>query len=507
MNTPLRIPHLLGLLAVLLLPVAGRGQDDVATEPPAATGTSATPPNPDENRLLRLNLRGAPLEMVLNYLSEAAGFIIVLETEISGKVDLWSNQPVTRDEALGLLDTALARNGYAALRNGRILTIVSKETALKRDVPVRSGSNPADIPRSDALVTQILPIRYVNAAQLIQNLQPLLPAESTLTANEAGNALILTDTQVNIRRMAEIIRAIDTSSTSATTLRVFALNYADAKELADVIKELIPAPETNNRGGGRGGFPGGFPFGRGGQGGGGNNANTGAATREAASRVVAVADEHSNSLIVNAPDDIMPSIADLVAQLDTNVQDITELRVFRLRYSDPVEMASVLNGLFPDQTQSNAQQNRGQQFRFGGRGGGGQTAATAGSERAKKMGTVMAVPDARTGSVIVSAAKELMPQISDMILQLDSDPSRKQKVFVYDLDNADPIQVQEVLRNLFENQQNANRNNRNAQQQNSALRNRSNQNQNNNRNTGGGFGGAGGGAGTGGGGGAFGRGN
>jgi len=50
-------------------------------------------PAADGEKGLRLNFRGVPLDMVLNYLSDAAGFIIVLDTEVKGKVDVWSNQP------------------------------------------------------------------------------------------------------------------------------------------------------------------------------------------------------------------------------------------------------------------------------------------------------------------------------------------------------------------------------------------------------------------------------
>src|SRR3954467_13072198 len=48
---------------------------------------------------LRFNFRGAPLETVLNYMSEAAGYIIVLNTPVRGTVDMWSSQPVSKDEA------------------------------------------------------------------------------------------------------------------------------------------------------------------------------------------------------------------------------------------------------------------------------------------------------------------------------------------------------------------------------------------------------------------------
>jgi len=493
---------------------------------PVAPDTAATPaPStnaPTASKSLRLNFRNAPLEMVLNYLSDAAGYIIVLDTEVRGKVDVWSNQPVTADEAFSILDTVLSKNGYSAIRNGRTLRIISKDRASRSDIPVRKGPNPADIPRTEEMVTQIIPIRYISATQLTQNLQPLMSSDATMSANEAGNALIITDTQINIHRVAEIIAALDTSSAGATTIKVFALRFADAKELAAVVKELFPSQATGtgaggNQGGNQGfnnfGRFGGFP-GAGGQGGGGNRGGGGGAaaggnTRASASRVTAVADEHSNSLVVNAPDDVMPSIEELVQNVDTNVQDVTELRVFRLRYADPGEMADVLSSLFPDETRSN--DNSRTQVRFGGGpfgafgGGGNRGAATAGadSERAKKKGRVLAVPDQRTSSVIVSAAHDLMGQIGEMVAQLDSNPARKQKVFVYELENADPNQVQEVLNNLFVNSQTSNRNQRSSSAQNSALTTRSTQNTQNSSGrsgtggfgtgTGGGGGGAGGG--------------
>lgn len=477
---------------------------------------------PGSDKMLRLNFRGVPLEMVLNYLSDAAGFIIVLDTEVRGKVDVWSNQPVTQDEALGILDAVLSKNGYSAIRNGRTLTIVSKESAKKRDIPVKSGSNPSNIPKTEEIVTQIIPIRFISASQLTQNLQSLLPSSSELTANEAGNALIMTDTQINIRRITEIIRALDTSIAGATTIKVFPLRFADSKELANVIKELFPAQDSRtgggnntggfggfngfgNRGPGQGGFGGGgFP---GGNFGGGNNAagRTGGAgnNRASASRVVAVADERSNSVIINAPDDVLPEIEELITRVDTSVEDITELRVFRLRYADPSEMSEVLSGLFPDDSRNSdsarSQVRFGGGFGFGGGGGTRTAAAGADSSRAKKKGKVLAIPDQRTSSVIVSAAHELMDQIGEVVAQLDSNPARKQKVFVYDLQNADPQQVQEVLRNLFENQQTQNRNNRSSQNQSSALTTRASQQNNNNNRTTTGFGGGGNGGGGGGG--------
>jgi type II secretory pathway component GspD/PulD (secretin) len=83
---------------------------------PPAAGT-----NNVGDKALRMNFRGVPLEQVLNYMSDAAGFIIVLETQVSGTVDVWSNQPLAQGEAVALLNSVLNKNGYAAIQDGRTL--------------------------------------------------------------------------------------------------------------------------------------------------------------------------------------------------------------------------------------------------------------------------------------------------------------------------------------------------------------------------------------------------
>jgi type II secretory pathway component GspD/PulD (secretin) len=60
------------------------------------------------------------------------------------------------------------------------------------------------------------------------------------------------------------------------------------------------------------------------------------------------------------------------------------------------------------------------------------------------------VSDPRTQSVVVTAPRDAMFQIGEIIAQLDAGSDRKQKVFVYTLENADVQQVEAVLRDLFQ---------------------------------------------------------
>ncbi len=361
--------------------------------PPAVVEAAPAPAAPEtiqtnnlaltDTNLLRLNFRGAPLDTVLNYLSEAAGFIINLEATPRGRVDVWSATAVTREEAMELLDSVLRKNGLAAIRNGRTLTIVNRDEAKIHSIPVKLGSDPQTIPRTDEIVTQILPVRYVEVAQLVKDIQPLVSMQTTITANEAGNSLVITDSQANIRRIAEIIQAIDMGA-----------------------------------------------------------------------------------------------------------EDVTEVHVFRLQYSDPTEMADLLTSLFPDESRSSSQSGQGGFRGFFGRfgppgmmGNSSSSSSTgAQTQRVKRRARVLAVPDPRTASLVVTAAKDLMPQIEDVVKELDSNPARKQSVHVYQLQNADAEEVQQVLQDMFE--RNSTSSNR-RQSQSSTLSNRrtTQENSNNSRNS------------------------
>jgi len=430
---------------------------------PAPTSLEATtrsqPPAPGEGILM--NFQGAALSDVLNYLSEAAGFVIVQEAPVSGTVNIVSKQPLTPDDAVDLVNAVLIEKGFVALRNGRILKIVSRQGAQKRDLPVLTGSNPELIPRKDDMVTQILPLRFGEAAKLVENLQPLLAENATISANDASNAILLTDTQTNIRRVAQIIRALDTSVAGASTIRIFQLQFADAKQLATVVTQLFATTATGagdqgRRGGGdRGGG------GRGGGGGGGTN------EARAAARVIAVADEQSNSLIVSAPDEVMPTIEDLVTRTDTSITDVTDTRIFRLLHADAAELAIIITSLYGDLGTTNtggggrpADAGGGdprQRFRdfFGGGGGGGgrgqqpQTSPAQQSSRSLLQTRVVAVGDPRTNSLIVTAARDTMAQVAEMVGRLDATDAKKQRVYIHSLEHADADGVANLLRGML----------------------------------------------------------
>src|SRR5439155_4614334 len=109
---------------------------------------------------ISMNFQDAPIDSVLNYLSEAAGFSIIKDTSITGKVTVISKQPVTPEEAVVLLNSVLKTKDYTAIQmEPRILKVVPRATAEKSNVPVHYGADPAKIPQTDEIVTQVIPVK------------------------------------------------------------------------------------------------------------------------------------------------------------------------------------------------------------------------------------------------------------------------------------------------------------------------------------------------------------
>jgi type II secretory pathway component GspD/PulD (secretin) len=423
-------------------------------QPAAPLSTTAINTEPSPTNGLVLNFHDVPLTAVLNYLASKAGLIVVSsDVNLQGKVSIVAQQPVTTNDIVTILDDQLAKNNYAAILQGRTLTIMdAKRAKTYAGTPVNTPGVYTNIPMSDEIATEILPLHTLIAQQLAKDLEPLVPEGATLTPNESANTIIMTGQQKDVRRIDEIINALDGSAFSE--VNVTEMKFADAKAVAAELKEIFQSPDSevtrantrNNfsRGGGGGG---GFPFGgmMGGGGGGGNNDST---AKNVSTHAVFTSDDQLNAVISSAPPDYMSEITNVIAHLDKPSLEITVMRVFHLHHADPGEISDELTTMFPSTT-STDQNNRTMGFRFGPFGPQQQTPASTQSQKAKRELTVMVVPDRRTQSVIVSASRDMMEQIKGVVEDLDQGTEGVQIMTALDFGGADPATVEQTLTGLF----------------------------------------------------------
>jgi len=327
----------------------------------------AVPPTTDPTTLpatsASFNFENAPISTVLNYISTAFGFVVVPETPVTGRVTVLSKQPVTSEEALVLLNTVLKTNGYAAIQQGRILKITSVDKAKKEGIPVHFGTDPDQIADSDELITQVMPIKSMDAVKLRQDLSSLIDSDADVASNGNSNSIIITDTSSRIKRLAKIIYQMDRRQSAENDVLVRQLKYADASAAAKLILDIFkptdqqaqtqqpaaggPAAFFRALGGGRG-FGGGG-FGGGGFGGGGGGGGAAAATGSTSGQlgtIEASSDDRTNTVVVTGPKDVLDVIRSVLDQLDTNPAEEETFFLYRVKNGQAADMAVTLNGLF-----------------------------------------------------------------------------------------------------------------------------------------------------------------
>jgi general secretion pathway protein D len=355
-------------VALAVGPIALRAQDaatpttqpagSIAANPllitkPAGSSLSTAP-----TTQISLNFQDAPIDTVLERLSDEAGFVILKPgpAPIPGRVTARSTQPVTAAEAVALLNTVLMANGYTAIQQGRILKIVAVADARKGGIPVHFGADPDQIQPTDELITQVIPLRNVDAVKLKSDLTPLIPVNADLSSNAASNSLIMTDTQANILRVVEIVANLDKRDTLENSIKVRQLKYADATAAAKLITDIFKSDTSSTAGaaanpfaGGPGAFframrgGGGGPGGGGGGGGGGGQDDS---EKAQIGRITASADTRTNTVVITGPTDTLKVIDTMLDQLDANPAADQDFFIYKVLNGQAADIQATLNNLF-----------------------------------------------------------------------------------------------------------------------------------------------------------------
>lgn len=419
-----------------------------------------------ETELTRISMRfkDASLDHILEFISDATSYTIVKSADLDMRVTIISPDDMPLDEAFSVLNSTLAIKGYTSILNGRSLKIVPLSEAKLEATPIQVGSDPEEIKSEDTITTQVMPLSSADVTQLVKDLKDFVPQYGVMTAYGRSNTLIITASSANIKRLAEIVRELDISMLDRIRIEVFSLQYADATNLAEVITKLYEKPrdaeaaaeQERQQRGRRGGFGNRGQFGRDG----GNETTTeeGSPTEGGAlqllGQVKAVADENTNSLIVSASQPNLTVIRRLVSELDTQRFSEPETRVFSLQHGDATEIANELNQAF-----SSAARNIFAGSGFGGFGGGRgrrffeeqqQQQGGQSGEGVLGLPELVAVPDARTNSVMVTTTAQQMDAVGKLIEQLDRDIADfAEDTRIFTLEHADAANVSAVLNELL----------------------------------------------------------
>lgn len=317
------------LLALALLAAALGG---VLAAPPAARAADDKDlPAPADPNAIVMNFENVELTAFIKFISKVTGRNIVFGDKIEGTVSVVSPTPVDAEQAFAMFQSVLATQGLTTVDEGAVMRIVPIKDART------SGSTVVEGGRPDAgFATRLVPLRYVNAADIARVLTPLVSKDGSIVPYEGTNTVILSDTSSNLARLAGMIEVMDIPG-HEQTIAVIPLRYADAERTAEQVVEILLGPAT---GGGRR---------RGGGGGSGGDEKDKGASSSASSQQLGfkiTPDERTNSLVVMAPAVEMARIRNLVRGLDTELRPGEErVHVYYARNADAESMVEVVSAM------------------------------------------------------------------------------------------------------------------------------------------------------------------
>src|SRR6204780_4533493 len=179
------------------------------------------------------NFKDADITQIAEAVSAATGKNFIIDPRVRAKVTMLSSTPMSPDAFYQAFLSVLQVYGYVAVPAGKVIKIVPNTDA--RQLPSIDLPNNVSA-SSDEMVTQIITMKNVSAAQLVPLLRPLIPQSGHLAAYPSGNMLIISDRASNVSRIMKIIERMDESGEEP--VEVVALRNASATELVRTVNLL-----------------------------------------------------------------------------------------------------------------------------------------------------------------------------------------------------------------------------------------------------------------------------
>ena len=256
----------------------------------------------DEQEQITLNMRGADITAVIQWIADLTNKQIILDPRVRGKITVLANKPMTVDQAYQVFLSALNVYGYAAIDHEGILRIIpashakTSPTSVLDDFDKLGGGEQA---------VYVFRPEQLPANELVKVLKPLISNRGYINSLKQGNQIVIADAGSNIKRIAALIERID--SRGQLDLKVIKLQYASAKTVADVVISLLSADNKQD--------------------------------------FTIASDERSNSILMSGDSATQHRVGKLISQLDQPISKSSNTKVIYLHYVDAKELLPILNDM------------------------------------------------------------------------------------------------------------------------------------------------------------------
>ena len=417
------------------------------------------------NGVPALAFNQAPVDLVLEaYAAEVGKTIIPAPDLPKATITLRSleGQTLSKKEYLEAIEVTLTMNGVVLEPRGeKFLRALPRKTVRTHGIALRMDDK-GNLPENGRVVSQMIVFKNIAVDEAQKALEGFKAPEGLFQIFERTNAILVTDTQENINRMLEVVRAIDIATPVIEDVFVRQVEYALATDIKEHLETIVTESQKDEnpkksgpKQSGAPGFGSSHPSARpsllnlrrpGSQPQppvNTPNANLIASVSDAdrgmiRGKVLIVADERSNKLIIITNKSNMDFFDKVIKTLDVETTPEVQIDVIRLKYAEAEDVEQMLNDLIgASSSSSQSKNNQNANTKKGGAANSNLTRGTTQSTsrktssnptfqnaNASRLGelnkdNVKVLADKRINGIVVMARKADMRAIREVIDNMD----------------------------------------------------------------------------------------
>ena len=156
-----------------------------------------------------ITFQNADVEQVLAVYQEISKRSVVRGQLFPGKITVRSETPLTRIQALQLLDTVLAQNGIAMVLSGDTAVKAVPQVMAIVEAPPEITLPLEALPDSGSFMSRTVHLQKAKAVEVIPVLQPFTKTPNALLPIATPNLLVIRDYSANVKRMLKMLQELE----------------------------------------------------------------------------------------------------------------------------------------------------------------------------------------------------------------------------------------------------------------------------------------------------------
>lgn len=178
----------------------------------------------------------------------------IIDPQVKGRVNFRTTTPIPRDKILPVMEIIFRLNGIAVIEESGLYRIIPIAGIAKEPAPIRFGKDPESVELKGTALVQVVPIEYMNSAEMAKIITPLLTQGGAVLDVPKKNFLILADTDANVKRLLQLISMFDENAAqdiSQPKIYVYPLQNSKADHVSRILQQVVlgtagaaPAPRT-----------------------------------------------------------------------------------------------------------------------------------------------------------------------------------------------------------------------------------------------------------------------